>query len=166
MPTTKTKPSTTANTSEQMEVEKPKIQMSIEKELTMEIPTGVKAPTEAFRKKQEVQKNKDRRMVRGVFNFYEVPGGTLEFVYRKYKGDPIKKYALVDGEVSVIPFGVAKHLNSKGWYPVHEHKLDMNGKPAVTIGKKVRRFGFHSLAYKDELQEVGASDIVTVQRAL
>ena len=36
------------------------------------------------------QRDKDREIVRGIFRYYEVPGGNLAFMYRAYKEDPLK----------------------------------------------------------------------------
>jgi len=95
------------------------------------------------------QRDKDREKVKGVFRFYEVPNGELKFTYRKYKGDPIERFALKDGEICSIPLGVAKHLNKSGKYPVHAHAVDANGKPTYKLGKTVRRYGFQSLEFID-----------------
>ena len=99
--------------------------------------------------KLRYQRDKDREPVKGVFRFYEVPGGTLSFVYKAYKGDPVAHYTLVDGEICTLPLGVAKHLNKNGWYPVHEYKVDEGGAPSMHIGRKVSRFGFQSLEFVD-----------------
>lgn len=109
------------------------------------------------------QRDKDRQKVKGKFMFYEVPQGTLSFVFRKYKEDPIERFDLLDGEVYTIPLGVAKHLNSSGWYPVHQYQLDETGKPLMRIGQKVHRFGFQSLEFIDvEDVPTQVSQIVTV----
>ncbi len=84
----------------------------------------------------------DQKMVKGVFNFKEVPGGRMGFVYKKYKQEQVKKYDMIDGQVYTIPLGVAKHLNRNGWYPVHEYKMDENDKSVVRVGQRVNRFGF------------------------
>jgi len=101
------------------------------------------------------QRDKDREKVRGIFRFYEVPGGGMSFCYKAYKGEPVEKYTLVDGEVYTLPLGVAKHLNKNGWYPIHQYMKDETGRPHMMIGKKKRRFGFQSLEFVDidELQE-------------
>ena len=114
----------------------------------------------------KIQRDKDREKVRGIFKFYEVPGGSMSFVYKKYKEDPVEKYEFVDGMVYSIPLGVAKHLNKNGWYPVHKHAMDDRGRPLMTIGEKKRRFGFQSLEFvdTDDISEIGAPEsIVTVQ---
>lgn len=95
------------------------------------------------------QRDKDREMVKGVFRLYEAPGGTMSFVYKKYKEDPVERFDLVDGQVYNVPLGVAKHLNSGGSYPVHAYNVKEDGKPTMEVGKKVRRFGFQSLEFMD-----------------
>jgi hypothetical protein len=100
-------------------------------------------------KQKELEKEyiADKKMVRGIFNFHEVRGGKMSFVYKKYRQEPIKKYDLVDGQMYTIPLGVAKHLNKNGWYPVHAFTMDAKEKPSMKIGKKVRRFGFQGLDF-------------------
>lgn len=95
------------------------------------------------------QRDKDREMVKGIFNFYEVPGGTMTFRIRLYKEDDVERFSLTDGETYTLPLGVAKHLNKNGWYPVHAHAVDANGVAVKKIGQKKRRFGFQSLEFID-----------------
>jgi hypothetical protein len=95
------------------------------------------------------QRDKDREPVRGKFIFHEVPGGQMEFMFKKYKGDPLEKFSMVDGQVYTIPLGVAKHLNTNCWYPSYNYKNDDNGRPVVTVAEKVRRCSFQSLEFVD-----------------
>lgn len=95
------------------------------------------------------QRDKDRQPVKGIFRFYEVPGGSMSFNFKKYKEDQVEKYTLVDGEVYTLPLGVAKHLTKNGNYPVHRHMKDDTGKVSMRIGQKVNRFGFESLEFMD-----------------
>lgn len=104
----------------------------------------------AFKEMLKAMRDKDREPVRGIFRFYELPGGTLEFVFNKYAQDPIEKFCLTDGHLCTIPLGVAKHLNKNGFYPVHSHRQEEDGKSSIQVGKKVRRFGFQSLDFIDE----------------
>lgn len=110
------------------------------------------------------QRDKDREPVRGIFRFYEVPGGQIEFVYRKYKEDPIEKFTFFDGQVYTIPLGVAKHIEKNLWYPVHAYAQDDKGSAHQRIGSKVKRAGFQSLEFIDieDLSSV-ANSIITVQ---
>lgn len=103
------------------------------------------------------KRDKDREKVKGIFKFYEVPGGTMQFMYKAYKGDPIEKFTLNDNEVYELPLGVARHLNKNGWYPEYMYKTNESGMPYMTIGRKVRRFGFQSLEFVDidDISEFG-----------
>ena len=116
-------------------------------------------------KNLEYQRKKDREPARGIFRNFEVPGGSVSFVYKEYKNDPVETYVFVDGEVRTIPRGVAKHLNKRGWYPVHQHLMDENGKASTRIGQKVKRFAFQSLEFIDD-DEFGNADkqIITVEK--
>ena len=95
------------------------------------------------------QHDKDREMVKGIFRFHEVEGGSMEFVFKMYKEDPVERFLLVDGQIYTLPLGVARHLNKNGWYPVHAYAMDENGKASMKIGQKVRRFSFQSLEFVD-----------------
>ncbi|MDX1532849.1 MAG: hypothetical protein R3230_01430 [Nitrosopumilaceae archaeon] len=117
----------------------------------------------------EQERIKNRKPVKGIFRFFESPGGTLRFSYLKYKGDPLEKFELTDGEVYTIPLGVAKHLRNSGWYPVHAYQLDENEKPSKKIGQKVHRFTFEPLEFvsDEELNNPHHNkdkEIVTVSR--
>lgn len=95
------------------------------------------------------QREKDREIVKGIFRFHEVPGGQMEFVFKKYKEDPLEKFSLVDGQVYSLPLGVAKHLNTNCWYPSYNYKNDEQGRPITTVSEKVRRCSFQSLEFVD-----------------
>ena len=115
-------------------------------------------------KQKQLQKEylEDQKMVKGIFNFYEVRGGRMGFVYKKHKEEDVRKYELVDGQVYTIPLGVAKHLNKNGWYPVHSFLMDESGNNSVKVGEKVRRFGFQGLDFGVSA-DFGANNIVTAQ---
>ena len=98
----------------------------------------------------EIQQKKDAEMVRGVFKFYEVPGGQMSFSYRKYKSEPIKRYDMIDGQIYTIPRGVAKHLNNDCWYPEYDHIKGEDARSTYAVKKKVHRCGFQSLEFMDE----------------
>lgn len=119
---------------------------------------------EEQRKKIRYQRDKDREMVKGIFKFYEVPGGTMSFSIKLYKEDQVESYELVDGEIYTLPLGVARHLNKNGWYPVHAYRQTENGTPYAHIGKKVRRFGFQSLEFIDheDLMQTGEPIITSL----
>ncbi len=107
------------------------------------------------------KRDKNREMVRGVFKYFEVPGGEMGFTFREFKEDPIENYVMVDGEVYLIPLGVAKHLNTNCWYPSYEYLPGEKGVQGVTakvrgfaghvqkLTKKIHRCGFSSLEFLD-----------------
>lgn len=127
--------------------------------------SNLKDPKDAPKKNLRYQRDKDREMVKGIFRFYEVPGGSMSFIYKAYKEDPVEKFEFFDGQVYTIPLGVAKHLNKNGAYPIHTYSQDADGKPAMRIGQKVRRFGFQSLEFIADEDMIGsAKEIVTVEQ--
>lgn len=115
--------------------------------------------------KLRYMRDKDREMVKGIFRFYEVPGGSLSFSFRKYKEDDVERYDFIDGMVYSIPLGVAKHLNTNGWYPVHSYQVEESGGSVPTIGKKVHRFGFQSLEFVDIEDFNASSEVMSVSAA-
>jgi hypothetical protein len=112
----------------------------------------------------EYMKAKDKELVKGVFKFYEVPGGSMDFIYRKYKGQKPERYSMIDGKVYTIPLGVAKHLNNDCWYPVHAYAMDENGSRSQKISQKVKRCGFQSLEFMDiEDFDRGGKQIIQIE---
>jgi len=116
------------------------------------------------KKDLKYMRDKDREMVRGIFRFFEVPGGTMAFSFRKYKEDEIETYTLNDGSIYTIPRGVAYHLSNNCWYPEHAYKMDEQGRPSVQVTKKKRRCSFEPLDFMDpnDLAELTPSNIETV----
>ena len=97
----------------------------------------------------EFQRKQDQTPVRGKFIYHEVPGGRMDFPYRKFKGEDIVTYHMVDGEILTVPLGVAKHLNANCWYPAYDFKSDEAGRPTCKVSSKVRRCSFQSLEFID-----------------
>lgn len=95
------------------------------------------------------QRDKEREMVRGKFIFHEVPGGQMEFVFKKYKQDPLEKFSFIDGGIYTIPLGVARHLNNNCSYPSYTFKQDEQGRPHTAIAERIRRCSFQSLEFVD-----------------
>lgn len=110
-------------------------------------------------------RDRDRELVKGIFRFHEVPGGTMMFSIRLWKEDQVENFTLKDGDVYTIPLGVARHLNKNCWYPVHAFAKDDNGHQIQKISEKVRRCSFQSLEFTDldDLTPVGGTGIVTVE---
>ena len=98
----------------------------------------------------------EQKMVRGIFRFHEVPGGQMDFVYRKYKGQPLEKYSMKDGEVYEVPLGVARHLNTNCWYPVYgfseKSQAVVADNALMSIKEKVRRCSFQSLDFVETVK--------------
>lgn len=146
-----------------------------------EIKTPVKKEISPTQKSLKWQRDKDREKVKGIFRFYEVPGGSMSFSIKLYKEDKVERYDLFDGEVYEIPLGVAKHLNKNGWYPEYGFISGEEGtrtgfgasmgKTApnhMRVMKKIRRFGFQSLEFLDidELSTPSQTELVTVEAIL
>jgi hypothetical protein len=124
---------------------------------------------EEAKKKLQRMKEKDAQIVKGVFRFHEMPGGTLSFTYKAYKGQNSERYDLTDGQIYSIPLGVAKHLNVNGWYPEYEYIKGEtfaggygNHLVGMKIAKKVHRYGFSGLDFVDEDLEQQDKQIFTV----
>lgn len=118
----------------------------------------IKKPSKSIK----AQREKDQTKVRGIFRFYEVPGGKLSFSFKQYKEDGVKKYELIDNQTYELPLGVARHLNKNGWYPEHHFMTDEQGIPKKTFKKKIHRFGFQSLEFIDEedLTQDSTGDVI------
>lgn len=127
---------------------------------------AVAAPIERKTKVNlKYMRDKDREMVKGIFRFFEVPGGSMSFVFKAYKEDPVERFDMIDGQVYTIPLGVAKHLNKNLWYPLHGFAMDEHGKPMMKIHQKVRRCAFQSLEFVDveEFSSGSSGPIVSVE---
>lgn len=107
------------------------------------------ATRDEMAKKLKIERDKDREMVKGVFKYYEVPGGMVGFCFKKYAEDPLEKFELYDNQVYTIPLGVAKHINGNTWYPVHEYGKNEDGSALQRVGQKIRRMAFQSLEFMD-----------------
>lgn len=128
--------------------------METAKEIKQDKP-AVKLAKEELKKKLAKQRDEDNQKVKGVFRYFEMPGGTLAFVFRAHKADETERYELVDGQVYEIPLGVAKHLNKNGWYPQYEYikgesfqgGYGISG--GMRVARKVHRYGFSGLDFVD-----------------
>lgn len=116
---------------------------------------------EAERKKKY---ERDHQMVKGRFSFKEVPGGTLCFSFFKYKGDPILRYQLKDGEVYTLPYMVAKHLATNVYENIYQDQLDQEGKHIHVATSKKHRTNFERLDFDDD--NFIPSNIVTVEKQI
>lgn len=109
-------------------------------------------------------RDKDREMVRGIFRFFEVPGGNMSFSFRKYREDEVETFSLNDGDIYTIPRGVAHHLSNNCWYPEHAYKMDDHGRPSMQVTKKKRRCSFEPLDFMDadDINDLTPSNLETV----
>lgn len=134
----------------------------------------VKQPSSLTEKERALKAamEKDAEKVKGIFRFYELPGGILEFCYRKYKDEPLREFKcalnteLRDGQMYELPRGVARHLNSSGRYPEYEYIKDALGKDIMRIKRMVARYGFESTEFieQDELPNPTPPTLYTVER--
>lgn len=117
------------------------------------------------KKDLKYMRDRDREMVRGIFRFFEVPGGNMSFSFRKYKEDEVENFSLNDGDIYTLPRGVAHHLSNNCWYPEHAYKMDDHGKPTVQVTKKKRRCSFEPLDFMDasSLAELSPANIEEVK---
>ena len=112
----------------------------------------------ALNAKRLKMREKDLKPVKGMFKFYEVPGGTIEFPFLKYAEDRTPKmYKFEDGKIYTIPLMVAKHLNTSGTYDQYDYAPTEDNKGNVKVVGKVRRYGFQSLEFTDE-NEIGSAE--------
>lgn len=117
---------------------------------TLTLPRARRNSRKITDEEMKKMREKDHKLVKGIFRCYEPRGGSMTFSFKKYKGDEVLKYTMVDGDIYDIPLMVAKHLNQQCFYPKHTHVLDSNGHPSVEVGKKVQRCSFESLEFQDE----------------
>lgn len=128
---------------------------------------AVKTSSKENKPKQNLKylRDKHREMVKGIFKFFEVPGGNMSLCFKEFKEDRVERYDFVDNQMYTIPLGLAKHLNNNCFYPVHAFLMDENGMPKARINQKVHRCGFQSLEFMDiEGLSSNAQQIVTVER--
>jgi len=105
---------------------------------------------------------RDNKLIRGRFNYLEVPGGTLRFPFRAYKGDPIVSYSLKDQEVYELPIGVARHLNTNVGRMEHKYLLDDKGNPSQKASTRIRRCIFEQMEFMD-IEDIGPTHIQEVK---
>lgn len=116
--------------------------------------------------KKDTQWEKDHKMVRGIFKNFELPGAPLTFMFCKYKGDPIKKYTLRDGETAEIPYMVVRHINDNCRYPQYafteqNQSLETWEAGMRKVSKWIQRYGFYSTDF--EHNESPAPSLIRVE---
>jgi len=137
---------------------------SVKNDLTPMRAKKDKTTQEELRNNLKYMRDKDREMVRGKFNFHEVPGGSIGFNFKKYKEDDVEEFKMIDGHIYTIPRCVAEHLNKNGSYPIHSYAKSEDGSSVAKIGKKVHRFSFTSLEFTEDTDLLGnPTSLVTVE---
>lgn len=137
--------------------------------------TKALTPKEIAKKKlDKIIEEEGKKLVKGRFRNYEVPGGSAEIQIRKYPEDkvPMFKKKMMDNEIYEIPLYVARHLNGTDIcaealggkihtcsYKVHGFSIKQDGSladaqqdgagvPVPIITDKYRkRYGFESLEF-------------------
>ena len=109
-----------------------------------------KTPAKKSVSKEEMEKlrKEDNKLVKGVFRCHEPRGGSVTMVYKEYKGDPVRRFVMHDGQQYEIPYGLAKMINRECGYYIHGHVLDENGNSLVDKKNKwISRMNFESTAF-------------------
>lgn len=105
--------------------------------------TETKAPVASEKTRTwEHERKRESRKIKGVFQCHEPRGGSLEFVFKKYKGEGVERYKLQDGKEYELPLSVINHLNQNCNYPVYSEILSPDGLRQSEVGKRVQRFNF------------------------
>jgi len=115
--------------------------------MTLAIPEERKTNRNLSKDEYKSMREKDLKMVKGVFRSFEPRGGSMTFCYKKYKEDPVMNFTMMDGQTYEVPYMVARHLNTKCSYPKHTNVLDAYGNPSVCVGEHVKRCSFESLEF-------------------
>lgn len=152
------------------------IEGSITPTNSFDAPHITKTGKELAKEKLKKIIEEETRPVRGIFQFFECPGGSTKVTVRKYPGIPAFEMTMVDGGEYEVPLYVARHLNGIDVtataingkigtcsYPVHGFVMsDGNLQPSalgmapghsgipvpiVGIQKRIKRFGFQSLEF-------------------
>jgi hypothetical protein len=64
--------------------------------------------------KQRIKKiqKEGEKLRKGMFEFIDAGSGWLDFCYRFYPGEPIRRVKITHGEICDLPSDVVKHLNN------------------------------------------------------
>lgn len=71
-----------------------------------------KLPREQYDAEIKKLRAESEKMVTGMFEFVDAPGGFFEFSYRFFPGEPMRSIKLQHGEITDLPMGIVKHLNN------------------------------------------------------
>ena len=73
------------------------------------------------------QRDKDRELVTGIFQYHELRGGELKFRIKLYKEDPIEKFELTDGKVYKLPLTRQGLYSRPGKRAVYSKRSKIHG---------------------------------------
>jgi hypothetical protein len=139
--------------------------------LPVSVPHISKEKKELAKEKLKELIQEETQLVRGIFQFFESPGGSATITVRKYPGVPMFTKSMKDGMMYEIPKYVARFLNGTDVsaravdghkddskfigtcsYGVYDFKVDGGADmktsadllPVAQISNFTRRFGFQS----------------------
>ena len=134
--------------------------------VTPQVSTSGATTPKPTRTTLNMQRDKDREPVKGVFKYHENQGGVLKFSIKLHKEDNVETFELVDGGIYTLPRGVATHLNKNTFYPVYEHSRvvkEASGIPELNVKQKIFRTGFYPLDFVDVGESEQQAGLVTVE---
>lgn len=79
-------------------------------------------------------RKESEKLVTGMFEFPDAPGGWIDFDYRFLPGEPITKVKITHGEMITIPVILAKHLNNT-------YKIVRSGVPELDEQGRIKKLG-------------------------
>jgi len=97
----------------------------------------------------EQRRQRDMRMVKGIFHNKEQPGKSAKFSVKKYKGVSPKTWTFDHGEVRTIPYGIACHINDNGKFQTYKYESPAPGMAKMKVSKVEHRYTFTSLDYTE-----------------
>jgi hypothetical protein len=125
----------------------------------VEVPIATVDRKKSGKEKLEKLMSEELKPVKGIFQNFETPGGSLPLQIRKFPGH-FFNMVLKDGEEYEVPLYVARHLNGLDGaataingkvgtcsYAIHSWITDSEGKPLLNTAKRKKRFGFQSMEF-------------------
>jgi hypothetical protein len=101
---------------------------------------------------------------RGHFRFFEQPDGSMPLTWHQFKGDPVRRWTLKDGETYSLPLGAIMQLMDTQYYAGDVWITGLDGKPAKREGKKIQRYAFEVfdfIADEDYQNKLSQKSVVT-----
>lgn len=98
-----------------------------------ELSAEILLPDEDVIRDTPEQQKLDQRIIRGRFHFYERPGGFHQFLYRRYKGEPITSVTLRDGGTYDLPYGIVRALEESAFYMRHNVETSAEASDSLVV---------------------------------